>query len=132
MKKRGLFVGILIIILCLSFVSAAEYIGGTITGDKTLANGDVVAGNIIVTGKLTIPAGAVVNVKNYDGTNYGWVNINANEIEIAGTLNAWGAGYGGGGGASGGAGASGSGFTVAISGLLSPTAHGTPIHQRCR
>lgn len=111
MKKRGLFVGILIIILCLSFVSAAEYIGGTITGDKTLANGDVVAGNIIVTGKLTIPAGAVVNVKNYDGTNYGWVNINANEIEIAGTLNAWGAGYGGGGGAGGAGGGTSTSYT---------------------
>jgi hypothetical protein len=77
--------------------------------DLKLANGDVIWGNHTDIGTLTIPDGAVVTVKPYDGTwrvgnsepESGTLRVTARRIEINGTLGATGAGFAGGGGGGG-------------------------------
>jgi len=78
--------------------------------DLTLADGDVMWGTHSNVGTLTIPLGAKVTVKSYDGTNAstqvntetGTLSISADHILIEGELSAEGAGYSGGGGGGGG------------------------------
>lgn len=82
----------------------AEYLTQDFAGaDKTFANNDVIAGVLSGIGKCTIPAGATVFVKRYDGSNHGSVEIQALEIliESTGILDASGSGFGGGGGGNG-------------------------------
>lgn len=93
----------------------SEYTGGDKVGaDITLANNDVISGIWTNVGTLTVPGGMTVYIKAYDGASYGSVDITAQNILIAGTLDATGKGYGGGGGGGGGHG--GAGGSVGASG----------------
>ncbi|MFH0833811.1 MAG: hypothetical protein V2A63_00265 [Patescibacteria group bacterium] len=64
-----------------------------------------VAGIHTNVGTFKINSGITATVKKYDGTNYGSFEVNANDVDIVGTIDATGAGYGGGGGGGGGGGA---------------------------
>jgi len=77
---------------------AAEYITDTDHGgaDWTLADGDVIAGNHTNIGTFTIPGGATISVKNYNGSIYGSVSVFAVTINIQGTLTGDGSGFVGG------------------------------------
>ncbi|MDB4939069.1 MAG: hypothetical protein JWP87_6041, partial [Labilithrix sp.] len=75
-------------------VSAATYTGANLGGaNLTLANGDVVSGVFTNVGTFTIPAGATVTVAQ--GIAF---EMHATTINIAGTLDARGAGFLGGAG----------------------------------
>jgi hypothetical protein len=69
--------------------------------DWVIPNGTVIAGVHTNIGNLIIPASNTVNIKAYDGSNYGSVELWADDITISGTLNATNRGYGGGGGGGG-------------------------------
>ncbi|MEI7879749.1 MAG: hypothetical protein WCI95_02630, partial [bacterium] len=77
-----------------------------------IAGGATIASNHYNLGAVSIASGATVRVKAWDGVKYGGVEINAQTINIQGTLDASGVGYGGG---NGGAGGNGS-VTVGASG----------------
>ena len=79
--------------------------------DWTPANGTYIAGNHTNIGTFTVAGGTTVYIQPYDGTSYGSVQINANTIDIQGTLTASGQGYGGGGAGGGGAGRGGREYT---------------------
>lgn len=70
-------------------------------------NGSQIAGVHTNIGIFTVPQGATVRVKDYSGSAYGQLSIEAGSVLILGTLTAEGAGYGGGGGGGGGAGGNG-------------------------
>ncbi|MBS3097397.1 hypothetical protein J4209_01230 [Candidatus Woesearchaeota archaeon] len=107
--KAKLIRTIILVFVSLLFskiVYAASYISNQDHGgaDWTLANGDYIAGTHTNIGTFTVPAGATVYVQRYNGASYGSVVINANNINVIGTIDASGAGYGGGGGGGGGSG----------------------------
>lgn len=79
--------------------------------DWTPANGTYIAGNHTNIGTFTVAGGTTVYIQPYNGSSYGWVQINANTINIQGTLTATGQGYGGGGAGGGGAGRGGREYT---------------------
>ncbi len=89
-------------------------------GNVTLQTGDRIYGVHTNIGTLTIASGQNVTVLPYASatTGSGYVEINAATVDIAGTLNASGAGYAGGGGGGGGGGS-------AKAGLLGNAALGT-------
>lgn len=68
----------------------------------TIAGGTYIASNHFNIGNVSIVSGAVVRVKGWDGAQYGGVDIIAQTINIYGTLDASGGGYGGGNGGVGG------------------------------
>lgn len=89
---------------------AAEYPPTDHAGaDLTLADGDVIWGTHANVGTFTIPAGAAVTVKPYDGSNRiddwktetGTFVLMAQHVQIEGQLDATGAGFTGGGGGGG-------------------------------
>ena len=81
-----------------SAVFAAEYITDTDHGGAswTLSDGDVIAGNHTNIATFTIPLGATVSVKDYNGSSYGSVTVSATTTNIDGALTATGKGYSGG------------------------------------
>src|SRR5688572_703176 len=85
------------------FPSTAIAQGWTPTGggdhagaDWTPADGDVIAGLHTNIGVFTVPGGATVRVAPWDGAQFGSVEVRAEVVLIAGTLNGNGSGYGGG------------------------------------
>ncbi len=95
----------------LGVAHGAEYPSADHGGaNLTLADGDVIWGVHTGIGNLTIPAGVVVKVEPYDGSNRsdqmsntqtGTVRIEAESVNIEGVLTADSAGYSGAGGAGG-------------------------------
>ena len=86
----------------------ATYTGDQGGADLILANGDYIHSQLTNVGKFTVPAGATVYVTKWDGSAYGYVEVYAQNIDVAGTIDAQIAGYfgysgGGGGGGGGGA-----------------------------
>lgn len=72
--------------------------------DWTPSNGVSIAGTHTNIGTFTITAGYTVYIQAFDGSNYGWLSVSANTVNVVGTLTASGKGYGGGGGGGGGGG----------------------------
>jgi len=101
-----------------STVFAAEFITDTDHGGAnfTLADGDVIAGNQTNIATFTIPIGATVSVKDYNGTIYGSVTVSATTIVIDGTLTATGKGFSGGASGAAGSGPGGGGVCSGSSG----------------
>lgn len=95
-----------LVVSCNIQIQAADFPPQDHAGaDLVLQDGDVVWGIHENIGQFSIPANATVFVSPYDGNSSGsrgMVEINAFDIEIAGSLNAQGAGYSGGGGGGGG------------------------------
>jgi hypothetical protein len=75
--------------------------------DWIISSNTAIAGVHTNVGNFVIDSGKTATVKKRSGSNYGFVKIHAVDIDIKGTLDAIGAGYGGGGGGGGGAGANG-------------------------
>ncbi|MCX7013533.1 MAG: right-handed parallel beta-helix repeat-containing protein [Candidatus Sumerlaeota bacterium] len=75
-------------------------------GDLTLANGDRIWGAHTNLGHFTIPGSATVTVRPYGSgvAGSGLVQVHANDVVVAGVLDASGAGHAGGGGSGGGGG----------------------------
>lgn len=103
-----------VLALCWVLLSAPAFAVWTPTGggdhegaDWTPANGTAIAGVHTNIGSFNVAAGTTVNVQQWNGSAYGNVAIEAQNINIAGTLSAAGAGYGGGGGGGGGVGTTG-------------------------
>jgi hypothetical protein len=82
----------------------STYTGIQNGGDLVLSDGDVVYGVISNLNLFYVPPGITVYVKNYDGTNYGQLEVHALNILIEGSISAVGSGYGGGAGGGGGKG----------------------------
>lgn len=96
----------LILALALACPSwAATYSGDQGGANLVLADGDYIQGVITNVRRFVVPAGATVHVTPWDGVQYGHVEVNAGDIEVAGTIEASLAGYfgyaGGGGGGGG-------------------------------
>jgi len=71
-----------------------ETAGGDHSGaDWTVNDGDVIAGLHENVGIFTVPAGVTVTIAAYDGTDFGSVIINADEVHVLGTIDGTGAGY---------------------------------------
>jgi len=91
-----------------TFNQAQPELGGEHCGDDwTISTNTEIAGVHTGIGTFTIDSGITADIKDYDGTDFGSVEIHAETIDIQGTIDASGSGYPGGGGGGGGAGANG-------------------------
>lgn len=99
---------LLAILLCARAGMSADYPPADHGGaDLVLADGDRVWGLHENIGTLSIPTSATVHVLPFDGTttdSTGWFEARCARVDIAGTLDASGAGFTGGGGGGGGGG----------------------------
>lgn len=77
--------------------------------DWTLSNGETIDGVHNNVASFTVPAGVTVYVRTWNGSTYGQVEVNAQNVYVYGTIIADGRGYRGGNGGSGGNGAAGAG-----------------------
>jgi len=93
---RKTWAPVLAVLLTLAVLSpswATTWSGDQAGADVTLANGDYVQGAITGVGTFTLPSGATVYVTPWNGSDYGYVEVTARNIVIAGTLDAQRAGY---------------------------------------
>ncbi len=96
---RPIWCGVLFLVIVqfwtLPSASAWTYLDGGDHGgqDWIITSNTTIAGNHYNIRLFKIAAGVTVTVAAYDGTNYGWVEIHAENIVIEGTLSASGAGY---------------------------------------
>ncbi|MCB2190362.1 MAG: hypothetical protein KQI62_02280 [Deltaproteobacteria bacterium] len=96
----------------------AEYSGSDYLGaDLALADGDVIHGDIYGVRELVVPEGATIDVKPFDGVDYGEAVITCRRLRVVGTGSATRAGHGPGGGAGAGWGGCHDGDTLAQPGL---------------
>ncbi len=94
----------LAVLWCGVSVAAWSNLGGGDHGGTNwvIANGTYIASNHYNVGSVIVATGVTAYVQPYSGGQYGWVQITASNIAIAGTLSASGAGYLGGAGGAGG------------------------------
>ena len=113
-SRQALVIFLIIALLAINFVFspgpkqvfAWDNLSGGDHGSTSWApsNGTYIAGAHTNIDTFTIAVGVTVYIQPYDGASYGWVEIQANNINIQGTLSASGFGYRGGNGGSGGGG----------------------------
>lgn len=101
--KVGLGIGLSAVLMGVQGFAWTDLGGGDHGGSNwVIAGGATIASNHYNLGIVSIASGATVRVKAWDGLKYGGVEINAQVINILGSLDATGAGYGGGNGGAGG------------------------------